>query len=166
MRIPYLHTMTDIDDFLYSTADVAIWSTVETGLGITAAAVATLKPLLRGFLGGGSSADPAGYRSRGPWHRTSSAKNGADDVFELKTPGEPMGVTTVIEREMNGGKDVASDEDIEAGRDGNHDRSDLSGSVKDDWSGSEANLADTTQQVRTENPWNITVKKSVVQTRG
>lgn len=50
IRIPYLHTMGNVTDFLYATTDVAIWSGVETGLGITAACLATLRPLFRGWL--------------------------------------------------------------------------------------------------------------------
>ncbi|KAF2765562.1 hypothetical protein EJ03DRAFT_299861 [Teratosphaeria nubilosa] len=49
-RIPFIHTMKNQADFLYATADVAIWSCSETGLGITAACCATLKPLLRSVL--------------------------------------------------------------------------------------------------------------------
>ena len=50
IRIPYLHTLGNMPDFLYATTDVAIWSGVETGLGITAACLATLRPLFRGWL--------------------------------------------------------------------------------------------------------------------
>lgn len=50
IRIPYLHTLGNQADFLYATTDVAIWSGVETGLGITAACMATLRPLFRGWL--------------------------------------------------------------------------------------------------------------------
>jgi len=35
------------DDFLYDTVDVAIWSTVEQGMAITAGGLATLQPLLK-----------------------------------------------------------------------------------------------------------------------
>jgi hypothetical protein len=35
------------DDFLYDTVDVAIWSTVEQGLAITAGGLATLQPLFK-----------------------------------------------------------------------------------------------------------------------
>ncbi|KAF7959860.1 hypothetical protein EAE96_001464 [Botrytis aclada] len=49
VRIPYLHDLSDIADFLWATVDVAIWSTVETGIGITACSVATLRPLFRSF---------------------------------------------------------------------------------------------------------------------
>lgn len=50
IRIPYVHTLSDQTDFLYATTDVAIWSCVETGLGIAAACCATLRPLFRSFL--------------------------------------------------------------------------------------------------------------------
>lgn len=46
-RIPYVKTLSDKADFLYATADVALWSGAETALGITAACCATLRPLLR-----------------------------------------------------------------------------------------------------------------------
>lgn len=50
IRLPYVHTMGDLDDFLYATVDVALWSCVETGLGITTMCLATLRPLLRKWL--------------------------------------------------------------------------------------------------------------------
>jgi len=49
VRIPYIKQLAQ-NDFLYSTTDVAIWSTVEPGIGITAAALATLRPLFHNFL--------------------------------------------------------------------------------------------------------------------
>ncbi|TVY65604.1 hypothetical protein LSUE1_G007941 [Lachnellula suecica] len=60
VRIPYIQTLEDQADFLYATTDVAIWSILETGLGITASCLATLRPLFREFfsrskLFGGSS---------------------------------------------------------------------------------------------------------------
>lgn len=46
--MPYLWTVKEYKgDFLWRTSDVAIWTTVEIGIGITAACMATLKPLLR-----------------------------------------------------------------------------------------------------------------------
>lgn len=47
IRIPYVHTLGDEQDFLYATTDVAIWSCSETGLVITAACGAVLRPLFR-----------------------------------------------------------------------------------------------------------------------
>ncbi|TGZ77567.1 hypothetical protein EX30DRAFT_293448, partial [Ascodesmis nigricans] len=47
VRLPYLHALRDVDDFLWGTTDMAIWSTVEPGIGITAGCMATLRPLFR-----------------------------------------------------------------------------------------------------------------------
>jgi len=49
--MPYLWTVKGYKgDFLWRTTDVALWTTVEVGVGITAGCVATLKPLLKSFL--------------------------------------------------------------------------------------------------------------------
>lgn len=50
IRIPYVHTLGNEQDFLYATTDVAIWSCSETGLAITAACGAVLRPLFREIL--------------------------------------------------------------------------------------------------------------------
>ncbi|KAF2994343.1 hypothetical protein E8E13_000097 [Curvularia kusanoi] len=47
VRMFYIHTLTNGPDFLYATTDVAIWSTVEPGIGIAASSIATLRPLVR-----------------------------------------------------------------------------------------------------------------------
>lgn len=47
VRMFYIHTLMNGPDFLYTTTDVAIWSTVEPGIGITASSIATLRPLIR-----------------------------------------------------------------------------------------------------------------------
>jgi hypothetical protein len=60
IRIPYVHTLGDEQDFLYSTTDVAIWSCSETGLAITAACGAVLRPLFREIL---SSSRSVGSRA-------------------------------------------------------------------------------------------------------
>ena len=81
-RIPYVHDLGDASDFLYATTDVAIWSCSETGLGITAACCATLRPIWRMFTshakflpsGSRSNADP---ESRGPSRLSYLAPTGA-----------------------------------------------------------------------------------------
>ncbi|KAK1974912.1 integral membrane protein [Colletotrichum cereale] len=45
IRSVYIPTLLDGDDFLWSTTDIALWSTVEPGIGIMAASIATLRPL-------------------------------------------------------------------------------------------------------------------------
>lgn len=66
VRIFYLHHLIDADDFLWSTTDVAIWTTVEPGIGIAAASIATLRPLwqLICYRAGLSSEAPANLRWR------------------------------------------------------------------------------------------------------
>jgi hypothetical protein len=49
IRLPYLQSLSDVSDFLYATVDVAIWSTCETGIGITVCSLATLRPLFKSF---------------------------------------------------------------------------------------------------------------------
>ncbi|OQD82826.1 hypothetical protein PENANT_c019G06351 [Penicillium antarcticum] len=51
IRIPFLHYYADTN-FLYSTFQIAIWSVIETGLGITAGSLITLRPLFRWLLDG------------------------------------------------------------------------------------------------------------------
>ncbi|KAH6633241.1 hypothetical protein C7974DRAFT_168024 [Boeremia exigua] len=50
VRMFYIHTLMNGPDFLYATTDVAIWSTVEPGIGIAASSIATLRPLFRHWL--------------------------------------------------------------------------------------------------------------------
>lgn len=61
-----VHHLIDHDDFLWSTTDVAIWSTVEPGIGIAAASIATLRPLwqLICYRAGFSAEAPANLRWR------------------------------------------------------------------------------------------------------
>ncbi|KAJ6073195.1 hypothetical protein N7467_011280 [Penicillium canescens] len=51
IRIPFLQSYADAN-FLYSTFQIAIWSVIETGLGITAGSLITLRPLFRWLLDG------------------------------------------------------------------------------------------------------------------
>lgn len=171
VRFPYLNSLTDIDDFLYATSDVAIWSSVETGIGITAAAVATLRPLLRTFFGSSSSAPGHGTSAR-QWHRTGSQPHKShymrstgvhgDEAFDLCDHSrKQIGVTTVIE---NGQK---MDIDTEAQKYSGDSQSEASSNMgrMDDWNTSQSNLAEPAKAARPTQGWNITVKKSIVQTR-
>ncbi|KAK4172565.1 hypothetical protein QBC36DRAFT_73059 [Triangularia setosa] len=46
VRLPYMHHIAS-EDFLYDTTDIAIWSTVEQCLAVTAGCLATLQPLAK-----------------------------------------------------------------------------------------------------------------------
>ncbi|KAF9761428.1 hypothetical protein IL306_003815 [Fusarium sp. DS 682] len=67
-RFPYLHLIAK-PDFLWNTTDIAIWSTIEQGLAITASSMATLRPLLKqaafrlGLTSKPISLGASGYRS-------------------------------------------------------------------------------------------------------
>ncbi|EMD89543.1 hypothetical protein COCC4DRAFT_124963 [Bipolaris maydis ATCC 48331] len=62
-RLPFIHFFNS-PDFLWSTLDIAIWSSVEQGLAITAGSLATLRPLF--FIAmsklGLSMRNPSAYR--------------------------------------------------------------------------------------------------------
>ncbi|KAF7531085.1 hypothetical protein G7054_g9218 [Neopestalotiopsis clavispora] len=154
VRFPYLHFLNDVDDFLYSTSDIAMWSTIETGLGITAAGVATLRPLMKTFFGG-SSARGNGTSAR-QWHRTGSGhpSNNREDAFDMHDRGnKDVGVTTVIDY----GRARSKQQDVESQK--VKGESDLS-SWDESGNSSETNLTGSLDQGT---GWNITVKKSIVQ---
>ncbi|KAK5789549.1 hypothetical protein VI817_008672 [Penicillium citrinum] len=56
IRFPFVKTFGDFQ-FLYATYQIAIWSNIEAGLGITAGSLATLRPLLRKIMGSRSDPD-------------------------------------------------------------------------------------------------------------
>ncbi|KAK6825725.1 hypothetical protein PG995_014693 [Apiospora arundinis] len=94
-RYPYMTRLSDIDDFLWATVDIAIWSTVEQGLAITAGSLATLRPLFKhigyslglttrpsDYAVGGTAGGYAGHTGGGPASHVRSRKmsrSGLDD---------------------------------------------------------------------------------------
>ncbi|PQE28884.1 hypothetical protein CJF30_00003908 [Rutstroemia sp. NJR-2017a BBW] len=160
VRFPYLHTLNDVNDFLYSTSDVAIWSTVETGIGITASAVATLRPLLNTFFGGssvGQSGSNRQYKQSGTkGGYIKSSGNGTTDAFQLNenTNVGKTGITTVIEH-------GESQTDLERA---NHSRQDNRSSISVGSNSSQSELAKQDQGSSFgDSGWNVTIKKTVVQ---
>ncbi|PYH92397.1 hypothetical protein BO71DRAFT_442471 [Aspergillus ellipticus CBS 707.79] len=79
VRIPYIQTLHS-DDFLYATTPIAIWSNIETGLGIFAGSLATLRPLLRKF---NPSTGP-GYPS--PWPSSRGKRSRSMPLHSLENP--------------------------------------------------------------------------------
>jgi hypothetical protein len=55
IRFKAIHQITLSKDFLFATVDLVIWSSVEVGIAITAASIATYRPLFRTFFSGNSS---------------------------------------------------------------------------------------------------------------
>lgn len=97
---------------LTSNGDVAIWSTIEPGLGIIAAGGATLRPLLRSFYGmttasGGvtSTRAVAGFHhvpscGRKLFHTTDSLANSKETVYTT-TLSSRIGVITSAKNDAN-----------------------------------------------------------------
>ena len=78
VRMQYIHSLTNGPDFLFATKNVAIWSTVEPGVGITAGSMATLRPLLQTILWRlGLASVPASARARTPSHPSRSRSKSA-----------------------------------------------------------------------------------------
>ncbi|EKJ75421.1 hypothetical protein FPSE_04374 [Fusarium pseudograminearum CS3096] len=84
-RFPYLPLIRS-PDFLWNTTDIAIWSTIEQSLAITASSMATLRPLIKqaafrlGLTSKPVSIGPSGYKnsSRTPGPGTPKAFSGRD----------------------------------------------------------------------------------------
>ena len=64
IRFKAIHQITLSRDFLFATVDLVIWSSVEVGIAIIAASMATYRPLFRTFFSTGNS----GNRSVAPVH--------------------------------------------------------------------------------------------------
>ena len=95
-RFAYLPTMKSVD-FLFDTIEIAIWSTVEQGLAITAGNLATLRPLLR-FIGQGfsvaSEEAPSDITSYGKGSETSSQHYRSQPIPTPVSSGQKMAMET------------------------------------------------------------------------
>ncbi|KAK2007261.1 hypothetical protein LZ32DRAFT_632413 [Colletotrichum eremochloae] len=91
IRLVYIPTLLDGDDFLWSTTDLVLWSTVEPGIGITAASIATLRPLWR-LMGSRSGSSPQTPRAV-VWRERFQAKPSyvrSDGSDPRQNPQSPM----------------------------------------------------------------------------
>jgi hypothetical protein len=119
IRIPYIKFLAITDDFLFATTyhslypsetlltdhrDVAIWSTVEAGLGLVAAGGATLRPLFRSFYSLSSNRFsvthpylPSNPHSRSKFHRSSPSSR--QESIRLRNDiVNPRGTVTSVRR--------------------------------------------------------------------
>lgn len=71
IRLPYVYELTHTEDFLWASIPVAVWSSVEPGLGLVALSLATLRPLFRSCLIrlGLTDPDPSGTTGGFPTKR-------------------------------------------------------------------------------------------------
>ncbi|EKG14870.1 integral membrane protein [Macrophomina phaseolina MS6] len=96
VRIPYIKGLKTRDDFLYETTDVAIWSTVEPGIGMTAACIATLRPLLQKILSKTGLSTPRTNPSRFTPNWGSSANQlGSKKQGYVRSPSYSHGMDTL-----------------------------------------------------------------------
>lgn len=104
-RIPYLWTLKSYKgEFLYDTSDVAIWTTVEVGVGIIAGCFATLKPLMKQFfilIGLNSTDDPESGLPFSSHKRPYPSRKGfniQDQPLDVLRPANDAGLTTTTVR--------------------------------------------------------------------
>jgi len=103
VRIPYAYGILDNPEYLYTYQPIAVWSTIEIGVGFTASSLATLTPLFRRIkifrgstgatnqaaAGAGAEGADSRFRARGTHERVVSAdkglqKGGSDDGEALE----------------------------------------------------------------------------------
>lgn len=109
VRLPYIGSLEQSfegsnGDFLYSTVGVAIWTTVEVGVGISAASLATLRPLIRmAFekLGIGSSGNTNKQEPLSSKNRWSSRYKPDQEEFVMSTAGHKARTTTTVTGNWN-----------------------------------------------------------------
>jgi hypothetical protein len=80
VRIPYLVAIKSQVNYLYAISEICIWSTVEVGLSLLTAGLATLQPLWKSWFG--KTVTEASHPSG--WHRTSSKESTKNNVYKLK----------------------------------------------------------------------------------
>jgi hypothetical protein len=91
--------MANAADFLYATTDVAIWSTVEIGIGLTTSAAATLRPIFKAVLGSSTNASGKGSNMWAPSRDRPSGyirSQGKGDGFMLRSDIGKGNTTTTI----------------------------------------------------------------------
>jgi hypothetical protein len=107
IRTPFVHTLKDFKgEFLFNTADVAIWTTVELGVTATAANIATLRPLLSslrshfGIASTTTGSKPFGNTFSRSGNKRSKRMDVEDQTLvtldELRAGGQDKGTTEVV----------------------------------------------------------------------
>jgi hypothetical protein len=131
VRLPFIQGLNDVNDFLYSTIDVAIWSTCETGIGLATSATATLRPLLRQVFGehlssnGVSTTKHASrnwggkFPSRNGYMRNPSS-NGDNDIALKEQDTVLTQIHHVSSRDLSPSGSTAGLNDWEDSKDGMH----------------------------------------------
>ncbi|KAF9872592.1 hypothetical protein CkaCkLH20_10089 [Colletotrichum karsti] len=115
VRMPYVKDFKNID-FLYATVDIAIWSTTEQGLAITAGSLATLRPLFRlvghrlGFTSMGPSALHDSDRNA-PSAMGGKLKDISNNSSASRPRRGPFSLTTFMAKDEAEAHELASNSD-------------------------------------------------------
>ncbi|KAL1640389.1 hypothetical protein SLS58_007062 [Diplodia intermedia] len=98
VRIPFIHGLKATENFLYESTDVAIWSTIEPGVGMTAACVATLRPLLQRVLSKTGLSTPSRThpsRFTPNWAGSANALGSKKQTGYIRSPSYSHGMDTL-----------------------------------------------------------------------
>ncbi|KAH7417607.1 cation-transporting ATPase 4 [Cadophora sp. MPI-SDFR-AT-0126] len=103
-RIPYAKQLLSNPDYLYNFTDLAIWSTVEIGLALSASSLATLKPLFRklNILVSTRNGSRLGIGTSGLGTSGRGTKDGGDSAWHSRkrsTPFTPRNFTEIKDEE-------------------------------------------------------------------
>jgi hypothetical protein len=161
--------MTNEADFLYATSDVAIWSTCETGIGITASSLATLRPLIRQVFG--SKIFGAGSTSERLWTKSAlnskkggylrSQSRGGVEEFHLRDDVDKgNGVVTVV---GSGADDMELAHGSGRGKFNTNGKSESSRKLKDSESGLADDSSEEFHHERSNEGWEVEVRQTVAQ---
>ncbi|KAL7928267.1 hypothetical protein V8C35DRAFT_245409 [Trichoderma chlorosporum] len=95
VRIPFAKGYLDNPDYLYTTVDLGIWSTVEIGVALTTSSLATLKPLLKRMRLFGSlssserlGSDPSERTNNGAPERAAAITKRVDNLSASRGEGQ------------------------------------------------------------------------------
>ncbi|KAF4784681.1 hypothetical protein HER10_EVM0011124 [Colletotrichum scovillei] len=117
VRMPFVKDFKN-PDFLYATVDIAIWSTTEQGLAITAGSLATLRPLFRlvGYRLGFTSMGPSQLHDseRGaPSAMGGNIKNVSNSSSSRGQRRGPFSLTTFMSKDESESHEMGSGSDQE-----------------------------------------------------
>jgi hypothetical protein len=101
IRIPYVKILVNNQhDFFYYSTDVVIWSAIEAGLAITAANIATLRPLFVKFLSRSRIFGESASKKNSQRYVSSRSKSTLGDNASPKVAGDQV---TLTESDTKGG---------------------------------------------------------------
>lgn len=90
VRLKYIGGLAPGPDFFVNAIDISIWSVIEPGIGITAASLATLRPLFRGCMTAARTALTTSVTSKKASHNTSDGSDSRGHGRHSPAPATAM----------------------------------------------------------------------------